>query len=1137
MAEIRGEKVSFSRKEIVPLHELPSAQVEDPIIVHCPPPPRSRARRIGRTIILFCMLVLLAVFSAIFAIEGGIVDGALSARAQAALNNAIGPRYVASVGSTVIRFDSHFRLAIEARDVDVVEQASGEHLSRAGALRLAIDPLALLAGRVSIKNMEARDIRLETAQLPAGESMPLSKVRVDATPQLLEQTFQRLDEARGLIERSGTASVKISGIQIVLPTAPGQEALMLEVESLNLALRSDGEVEINGDVSLNGRKATLVATSATVEGVTTALSAKLAGLEVTPFLLQRAEDGTPREGIEGALDLDLAATRAREATQPAMTATLHQSPGHFYFDGIPQVFSGANINIAYDFGKDSIEIRQSEARFGPTILPLTGAIIDLNRLDPNDKRLGVGLDLLISGGTAVGATDGEQPAHFDMKAVGRYLTADRELQFDQMGVSTPTGRMAGALRVRFGEKSPEVSFGAQLPQMEVTTVKQLWPFWMARKPRDWIMQNLFTGTLTNGSISVFIPQGRMKGPGIPMELNRNELQIAFDLSNSRLNMPGDVPPLRDIAAHLDLKGEVLQVDIAKATSFLPSGRSVVVENSRFALPATYTKPLMAEMSLQISGSADAVTELANFRPVNALKNTGYKPDDFHGEATARVTARMGLISDQKPPKPVWDAHVELSDVDLVPPVAGRKIADVTGMLNIDPQAAHLSGKALIDSVPADVTLVEPLDSASPVKRERIIKASLSNDQREKLVPGLSDIVDGTIGVELTRIDENRQGVSLDLSKASLSVPWVGWTKGSGIRAKAQFEIAGEGDQPSDLRNFVLDGDGFGASGNISLASGGLSSAEFSNVQLSPADNYSLSVKKTKGIYDISIGGAAADLRPIITKLRASTEGKSSGPGAGSKDKGGATLHAKLDRAIGFNDENLGNVSMLFSVRDGKISSADLSAVTGSGQAVVSEMVRGDVISVTSGDAGAIVRFVNLYSNMRGGLLNLRLKAQGNDWLGSVDIRSFSLVNESRLQSLVSTPVGRDGESLNTAVKKNIDVSAAKFQRAFASLAYKDQALSIENGVVRGEQIGATFQGMIRDAAGNMEMTGTFMPAYGLNRLFGELPLIGAILGNGNDRGLLGITFKLQGPFEKPKLSINPLSLIAPGVFRQIFEFQ
>ncbi|RYG94485.1 MAG: hypothetical protein EON58_16135, partial [Alphaproteobacteria bacterium] len=99
------------------------------------------------------------------------------------------------------------------------------------------------------------------------------------------------------------------------------------------------------------------------------------------------------------------------------------------------------------------------------------------------------------------------------------------------------------------------------------------------------------------------------------------------------------------------------------------------------------------------------------------------------------------------------------------------------------------------------------------------------------------------------------------------------------------------------------------------------------------------------------------------------------------------------------------------------------------------------------------------------------------------------------------------------------------------------ALSVANGIVRGEQIGATFQGMLRDARGSMDMTGTFMPAYGINRLFGELPLIGAILGNGRDRGLIGITFKLEGVFDKPKLTINPLSIIAPGVFRQIFEFQ
>ena len=42
------------------------------------------------------------------------------------------------------------------------------------------------------------------------------------------------------------------------------------------------------------------------------------------------------------------------------------------------------------------------------------------------------------------------------------------------------------------------------------------------------------------------------------------------------------------------------------------------------------------------------------------------------------------------------------------------------------------------------------------------------------------------------------------------------------------------------------------------------------------------------------------------------------------------------------------------------------------------------------------------------------------------------------------------------------------------------------------------------------MTGTFMPAYGLNRVFGEIPLVGIMLGNGRDRGLIGVTFKLDG---------------------------
>lgn len=1133
MAEIRGEKIDFSRKDIVPLHELPSAQAEDPIIVHCPPH-STRTWRFCKTIALFVVLIVLAVGSAIFAIEGGIVDGTLTSRAQSALNNAIGPRYISNVGSTAIRFDSDFRLAIEARDVDIVERATGQHLSRAGALRMAVDPLALLGGRISINNISAQSIRLETAQLPEGDPIALAKVRVDAVPQLLEQTFQRLDEARGLIERTGTASIRLAGIEIVLPSAPGRTPTTLKVNDLRLARNAVGEIGIDGTISINDREAKLVAASKTVDGVTAALSAHLSGLEVTPFLLQRTEDGQPREGLESSVDFDMSAERSRgDAQNPAMSATLTNSPGNFYFDGIQQTFSGATINVAYDFAKNSIEIMKSEASFGPTVIPFTGAVIDLNRLNEADKRLGFGLDILVRGGRAIGASEGEQPADFDLKATGRYLSSDRQLEFDEMTVASPLGRMAAALKVRFGKQSPEISFGGQIPQMQVTGVKQLWPFWMARKPRDWVMQNLFGGRLSNGTIAVFIPAGRMKGPGIPMELDANELQINFDLADSRLNLPGEVPPLRNLDGHFALKGQELVVNVSKAASYAPSGRVVNIENGRFSIPSTYSKPLMADLAMKITGQADAITELASFKPVNALKGTNFKPEDFSGNAGADIQAHFGLINDQNPPKPTWNAQIHLDGVNLATPMEGHKIGALTGLLAVDTQAAKLTANGTVDDIPAEFAVTEPVNSNSGVKRERVIKATLNNTQRDKLVPGLSDMVDGQIVAELTRLDDKRQAVTLDLSRAALTVPWIGWTKGSGIGAKAQFDVSSDAGKQTTLSGFQLSGDSFGVRGDVQLADGALTSAAFSHVQLSPADNYSLSVRRSKGAYEISIGGNAVDMRPIITMLRANNGSPASGDGEGSS----TSLRAQVDRVVGFNDEQLSNVALNFSSRGSTIQRADFSAITGSGQAVVSQMTRGDTISVTSGDAGAVARFTDLYDNMNAGLLNLKLKARGNDWVGSLDIRNFQLRNEQRLQSLVSSPVGEDGQSLNSAVKRDIDVSSARFQRGFAALVYRDGSLSVANGVVRGEQIGATFQGRLRDAGGNMDMTGTFMPAYGLNRLFGELPLIGAILGNGRDRGLLGITFKLEGPFDKPRLTVNPLSLIAPGVFRQIFEFQ
>ena len=1139
---IRGEKVKFRKKDLVSLDHLPSAQVDDPMIVHVPERTsrnRSHVWHVCRmTLVFFTFLAI--IFGAVIAtIESGIFDEPLSQKAQTALDKAIGPRYKAEVGKTVIRFTSDLRLALEARDVNVIDQDSGKHLSTMSAVNMELDPFALIEGRVEVASVAAEGIALDTSLLPQGDPIDLTVLRVDALPQALTAAFDNIDFLQRFVQSGGTNSVRISGFSVKLARQEG-DPISLVVDNLTFERTEPNSLHLYGQVAVNGSVATLdVKADQQEAGHSSSLIAKISNLDLKPLTMAYDATGTPRQGLMSFADVTLSAVKGGVGADPKLDTSINIRPGVLYMDRDAQDLTQANINLAYNFARQTLEIAPSTAQFVRTIVPFSGALIDLDRVDANAGK-GFGIDFVIKNGTAASSISGEPPVSFDGRTTGRFLSATKEFQFDNLGISTPRGALFGSLHMKLGNSSPEISFGGRADKLDTTVVKQLWPFWMASKPRVWVENNLFGGSVTNAVISVFIPAGRLREAAQTgkLQLGKDELHIAFDIDGARLNVPGEIPPLRETKAHFDLTGATMGVGIETATSYFPTGRSVTLSDSSFSIPATYDKPLMADLNLTISGTGDAVGELLTYKPLEVLQRTEFKPEDFNGKIVAKVEARIGLISDQKPPPPDWQAKLELNNVDLLKPMNSRKITNLTGEIAADPQSVHLQAQAQIDGIPAQIDMTEPTDSKSTVKRGRVITAMLSDAQRNTVMPGLRDIVDGPVKVELTRIDDDRQGVKVDLGKAALTVPWVGWSKGSGIPATAQFEASGP-DSQTTLKNFALKGDGFGVSGDLVISKGSLSSASFDSVELSGLDDFALSLKRGKGGgYDVSVSGNSADIRPILARLKSSSSG--GGKSGGDDDSASATIRVNLDKVIGFNDESIGNLKGVYSIAGGKTTAVDFSGVTRSGEAVVSQMSKGSgggTIRITSGDAGAVARFADLYKHLKGGLLNLSLRSVGqDDWDGSLDLRNFAIVDEKKLSTIVSTPSGKNGKSLNAAVKQNIDTRSQSFERGFARLVMRDGSLSVENGVVRGVQVGATFQGTVKDANGKMDLTGTFMPAYGLNRLFAEVPIVGFILGNGSDRGLIGITFRVTGTLEKSSIQINPLSIIAPGVFRQIFEY-
>ena len=143
--------------------------------------------------------------------------------------------------------------------------------------------------------------------------------------------------------------------------------------------------------------------------------------------------------------------------------------------------------------------------------------------------------------------------------------------------------------------------------------------------------------------------------------------------------------------------------------------------------------------------------------------------------------------------------------------------------------------------------------------------------------------------------------------------------------------------------------------------------------------------------------------------------------------------------------------------------------------------------------------------------------------GVINISNFTVKGVPELDRVAAGgPVG---------VQNGVSFSALR-----AGFTRQSGQLTIRDGVVKGPTIGATIEGSIDYTGNSVRMSGTFVPMYGLNNMFGQLPVIGLFLGGGSNEGLIGVTYEVVGTPNQPLLRVNPISAMAPGVLRKIFEF-
>ncbi|AZO38106.1 MAG: hypothetical protein EOQ44_05160 [Mesorhizobium sp.] len=1127
------EKIRFRRDEITDLAKLPSA---------CSVPPLGRAvvrrrfRVLGRVFAGLCALVLLAAAGVYVLGASGIGTERLRAEAETAIEKLAGVDVNVTVGAARLTLDGSSFIALQVNDVSL-KTADGKPMADIGRVRFGMRLLPLLSGDVRLTSARFSNAHIVVAAMPSGGGDWTAALRNEnglVDPEKVSAAaFASVNDALDAVREDSIRQIDLHNVEFELPDTGLVKRVT--VTSATVAQTGTGRMQFSYDADVDGRHATLTAT-ATRDATARRIASLDANIEIegagTSGEGGSTEAAPAADGARlGSIALQLSGSEASGDSPSRLAASLSLTGSVLDLDERGLLPLDVDADATLMAGSNKISVDRLLIKNGRSSFDFAGSI------GPKPAAAGeepaYRYDLTSDGSTLAPSESPEPALQFLARIAGVYQPKSRKLVAEQIGVrSGGSGEVLGAATVAFVDNGPPgVSLSLNVHDMPVSHVKQLWPWFSARNARLWVLGNLFGGTVTDANLQFQVVPGRL-GNGVP--LTGDEVFGRFQIEGSRFDTAGRIPPVRDAVGVVAFHGNDVDIALSSGSVYMPSGRTVAASGGTLTIKNANRPIVVGGLDIDVAGEAPAIAELASYEPINAMRHVGLAPEDLSGTVTGHVRADIPLTRGMDTSKLDWLVSLDYQDLSLAKSFEDQTVTEADGSITVGPKQAVISAEAKLNGIPAELDLVEPLADDGPARSLKVTLI-LDDKTRNASMPGLSDLLSGTIKVAIDKSGEDAQQVSADLTNARLDIPWAGWSKGAGIPAKVAFNMAKSG-STTTLSDFALDGKSFSIDGNVTLVNGALSAARFSKVALNRGDDVAVSVKRAGKSYAVDVSGASLDARSLIKQFTSDVDTATKGAGSDA-----ISVSADVASLTGFHDEVLSNLKLEYSAAGSHLNGLNVTAAASSGAPITINNTTsegGRVLRVKSADAGAILRFLNVYEHMEGGAITLSLSgAADGPMKGQVDARNFYVVNEPKLASIVSTTPAGDTRSLNEAVKGNIDTSRVQFERGFAEIDKGSGYLRLANGLLRGPRIGTTFQGTLYDPNNNMDMTGTFMPVYGLNRIFGELPLFGPLLGNGRDRGLIGVTYRLRGNANKPTLNVNPLSVVAPGIFRSIFEYR
>ncbi|MBB42981.1 MAG: hypothetical protein CMM44_04355 [Rhodospirillaceae bacterium] len=678
-------------------------------------------------------------------------------------------------------------------------------------------------------------------------------------------------------------------------------------------------------------------------------------------------------------------------------------------------------------------------------------------------------------------------------------------------------------KIQENDRIISVSSKVKVKNLKVDDIYQLWPSTVMRNERRWVSQNIYNGYLPEATVLAKIKLDTRNGAIEFPSVTGN----AF-IEDTNINYMEGAPEISNVYASVLIASDKVTFNIQGGES-----RGVAIDKGTVIISKIGSSNQIAIVDLSLLGSIKDKLALIKMLKIGYSKRFVVAPKKFGGSAVTRLKLELPLISEIKHDDIQLRVESITKDASILGVAAGKNIRNGNFIIKINLDGLEVVGNGRVSGAPIKIRWIERFEGNTKYFRRIEARGVLAQPQWEGLgFKTFADRLSGPVGIDLaflTPTNGKRTEVvaKLQFQHTTIRVEELAWRKKPGNVALAWVTAILDQNGSINVRNFNLATAGLKMSGSAFVNSeGNLVSIDVQKFLVKDkADlNFRITPDNVRGGLFVSLKGKFLDATYLPEASLYKFSNIEKNPVSIQFDIEGIKLPAKikLKNSVGQlirKNNGLWNGELVSQMTENVSMKLDLNTT---------ELEK--KIIITSDNAGEIMKYFDISNAVKGGKLRVRikknLKKPQHGWAGVAEIKNFSVINApvlARMFTLASL----------TGLLNALSGEGISFVRFHAPLRWQDNRLRFANARTVGSELGLTGEGTFDLKRDTLDVKGTIVPAYTINSVLGNIPLLGNIFTGKKGSGVFAVNYRVIGPISNPGVKVNPLSALAPGFLRNL----